>query len=68
MFESGTTFWVALLLCLTTLAVLIIGVVGFGTGKASGNFSNKMMRYRIFFQFFAVIFIILTVWLAKGEG
>ncbi|MEL6479568.1 MAG: twin transmembrane helix small protein [Pseudomonadota bacterium] len=65
---SGTTFYIALLLCLTTLAVLIIGVVGFGTGKASGNFSNKMMRWRIFFQFAAVVFILITVWLAKGEG
>ena len=65
---SGTTFYIALLLCLTTLAVMIIGVVGFGTGKASGNFSNKMMRWRIFFQFAAVVFILITVWLAKGEG
>ncbi|MEM7508276.1 MAG: twin transmembrane helix small protein [Pseudomonadota bacterium] len=65
---SGTTFYIAVLLCMITLGVLIIGVIGFGTGKASGSFSNKMMRYRIFFQFAAIIAILVTVWLAKGEG
>lgn len=65
---SGMTFYVAVLLCLITLGVLIIGVIGFGTGKASGNFSNKMMRYRIFFQFAAIVAILVTVWLANGES
>ncbi|MEM0942581.1 MAG: twin transmembrane helix small protein [Pseudomonadota bacterium] len=63
---SSMAFMVAVLLCLVTLAVLIIGVLGFGTGKASGNFSNKMMRARILFQFLAVIAILVTIWLAKG--
>ncbi|MEM8699394.1 MAG: twin transmembrane helix small protein [Pseudomonadota bacterium] len=65
---SGTTFYIALLLCIMTLAVLMVGVIGFGSGRASGSFSNKMMRWRIMFQFAAVVFILLTVWLAKGES
>lgn len=63
---SGTAFTIAILLCFVTLGVLMIGVIGFGTGKASGSFSNKVMRFRILFQFLAIVAILAAVWLAKG--
>lgn len=64
---SGTVFSIAILFCAVTAGVLMIGVIGFGTGKTSGSTSNKLMRFRIFFQFIAICLILVAVWLAK-EG
>ncbi|MEM8790255.1 MAG: twin transmembrane helix small protein [Pseudomonadota bacterium] len=63
---SGVLLAIAVLFCLVTLAVLAIGVIGFGTGRASGSTSNKIMRYRILFQFVAICFILAAVFVAKG--
>ncbi|MEM6933859.1 MAG: twin transmembrane helix small protein [Pseudomonadota bacterium] len=63
---SGTIFLAGILFCFVTLAVLMIGVLGFGTGKTSGSTSNKLMRFRIFFQFVAVCLLLVGVWIAKG--
>ncbi|MBY8976250.1 twin transmembrane helix small protein [Rhodobacteraceae bacterium NNCM2] len=64
---SETVFYAAILFCFVTVAVLLIGVIGFGTGLTSSSTSNKLMRMRILFQFLAVCAILLAVWLA-GEG
>ncbi|MEM7238946.1 MAG: twin transmembrane helix small protein [Pseudomonadota bacterium] len=64
---SGTIYIIGILFCFVTLAVLIIGVLGFGTGKTSGSTSNKLMRFRILFQFVAICLMLGAVWLAK-EG
>ncbi|MEM1344729.1 MAG: twin transmembrane helix small protein [Pseudomonadota bacterium] len=63
---SGTFFYLALAGCLVTAIVLMIGIIGFGTGKASAAFSNKMMRLRVLAQFVAVVLMMITVWLAQS--
>lgn len=63
---SGTFFYLALAACLFTAIVLMIGIMGFGLGKSSPSFSNKMMRFRIIGQFVAVVFIMLTVLFAQS--
>lgn len=63
---SGSFFYLALVACLFTAIVLMIGVLGFGLGKSSPSFSNKMMRLRIVGQFVAVVFIMLTVLFAQS--
>ena len=67
---SGFLFYAASLACLVTLAVLAVGIGGFGSkhreGVEGARFSNKLMRYRIVAQFVAVILILLTVWAIRG--
>lgn len=63
---SGTMMTIAILFCVVTAAVLALGILGFGTGRASGSTSNKLMRFRIIFQFVAIIFILLAVWFAQN--
>lgn len=65
---SGILFYAAAAACLVTLGVLVLGIGGFGSGKASPAFSQKMMRARIVAQFVAVILIMLTIWAAKSGG
>ena len=68
---SGLLFYLAAAACIITLAVLAVGVGGFGSkareGKEGARFSNRLMRYRIIAQFVAIILIMLTVW-AIGKG
>ncbi len=54
-------FYFAAFAGLATVAILVIGIVGFGSGRASPAFSNRMMRLRIIGQFIAVILILATV-------
>ncbi len=56
----------AIIACLFTLIVLMIGILGFGTGRSSPSFSNRMMRLRIIGQFVAVILIMATILLTRG--
>jgi hypothetical protein len=62
---TETFFYLAIAASLATLIVLMIGVIGFGTGTTGPRQSNKLMRYRIIFQFVAVILIMLTVLLTR---
>ncbi len=54
--------------CLIVLGILLTGVGGFAKG---GDFNktraNKIMRYRIYAQFIAVVLILLFV-LIRGKG
>lgn len=51
-----------------TVAVLAIGIGGFGRGGAfNAKHGNKMMRLRILFQAIAVAMIVLYVFL-KSKG
>ncbi|MEM9046462.1 MAG: twin transmembrane helix small protein [Pseudomonadota bacterium] len=63
---SGTMMTIAILFCLVTAGVLAIGIIGFGSGKASGSTSNKLMRFRILFQFVAICFILGAVFFAQN--
>lgn len=68
---SGLFFYLAAIACIVTLAVLAVGIIGFGSKSREGvegaRFSNRLMRYRIIAQFVAVVLIMLTV-LAVGKG
>ena len=65
---SDPLFW---LMTLSVGAVLIILMLGMGTFGKGGDFNrkhaNKIMRWRIGAQLFAVLMIILFVYL-RGEG
>jgi len=52
--------------CIVTAVVLALGIRGFGSGKMTPRMQNRMMRYRIIGQFFAVILMALAVWVLKG--
>lgn len=65
---SGILFYLAAGACLVTAAVLIVGIGGFGSGKATAQFSQKMMRLRIVAQFVAIVVIMATIWAAKQGG
>ncbi len=68
---SGLLFYLAAIACVVTLAVLVVGIGGFGSKSREGvegaRYSNRLMRYRIIAQFVAVLLIMLTVW-AVGKG
>ena len=65
---SGSIFYLALAACIVTLIVVLIGILGFGSGRASAVFSQRMMRLRIVAQFVAIVLIMLTIWLTQGGG
>ena len=58
---SGVTIAAAALFCLVTAGVLAVGVIGFGTGRASGSTSNRIMRLRILCQFAAICCILAAI-------
>lgn len=54
-------FVIAVICALATLVVLLIGVVGLGTGGAfNQRNSNKLMRMRVIFQGLAIVSLILA--------
>ena len=65
---SDPLFW---FMALSVAAVLIILMMGFGTFGKGGEFNrkhaNKIMRWRIGAQLFAVILILVFVFL-RSEG
>lgn len=65
---SETFFYLAVAACLFTLCVLMVGVLGFGLGRSSPSFSNRMMRWRIVGQFVAIVLIMATILIAQGGG
>lgn len=60
-------YYVVILACLITAGVLVLGIGGFGSGKITPRGQNKLMRMRIVAQFVAVVLIMLTVTLLKGD-
>jgi hypothetical protein len=61
-------FWVMSLAVLAVLGVLLLGIGTFGKGgEFNRKHANKIMRWRIGAQFFAVAMIMLFVYL-RGEG
>ena len=61
-------FWLVAVAVLIVLGILLLGIGSFGKG---GDFNrknaNKIMRWRIGAQLFAVVMILLFVYL-RGEG
>lgn len=66
---SDPLFW---LMSLAVLAVLVILLLGIGTFGKGGEFNrknaNKIMRWRIGAQLFAVVVIMLFVYLRRQGG
>lgn len=62
-------FIVMALACLAVVAILLVGIGGFAKG---GDFNrkhaNKVMRYRIYAQFVAVLLILLFVFVRRMGG
>ena len=65
---SGSLFYLAIAACLVTLIIVMIGVLGFGTGKSSPSFSQKLMRWRIVAQFVAIVLIMATILVVRAGG
>ena len=59
-------FFLAAAACLATLAILVTGIGGFGTGRMSPRRQNQMMQLRIAAQFIAVVLLVLMVLVAAS--
>lgn len=59
-------FYVVAAAVFLVLGILVYGIGGFARG-VDGKKSNKVMQWRIMAQFFAVILIVLFVWLKGGN-
>ena len=52
---------------LLVLGILMVGIGGFAKGgEFNRKHANRIMRYRIYAQFFAVVLIPLFVWIRRG--
>ena len=61
-------FWLMALSVLVVLGILMLGMGSFGKGgEFNRKNANKIMRWRIGAQLFAVVMILLFVYL-RGEG
>lgn len=61
-------FWLMSLSVLVVLGILMLGMGSFGKGgEYNRKNANKIMRWRIGAQLFAVVMILLFVYL-RGEG
>lgn len=58
---------IAIVFMVAVVIVLIRGLVNMMRG-GSGNTSNKLMQARIILQFFALVFILLAVYFARGAS
>lgn len=67
MLREDPLFIVVAIACLLVVGILLTGIGGFAKG---GDFNrkhaNKIMRYRIYAQFIAVILILLFVYIRRG--
>lgn len=59
-------FYVVMIAVLAVAAILLYGIGGFARGVDPKK-SNKVMQLRIAAQFFAVVLIVLFVWLRGGN-
>ncbi|MDG1068106.1 MAG: twin transmembrane helix small protein [Sulfitobacter sp.] len=60
---SDPFFIVVIAAILAVVVVLVMGLGGFASGGAFNKAnSNKLMRYRIYAQFFAVVLIVVYVY------
>ena len=59
-------FYVVMIAVLAVAAILLYGIGGFARGVDPKK-SNKVMQLRIAAHFFAVVLIVLFVWLRGGN-
>tara|TARA_B100000780_G_scaffold233026_1_gene173127 strand:+ start:362 stop:565 length:204 start_codon:yes stop_codon:yes gene_type:complete len=65
---SGTLvkiFGIALLIIVAVILILGIGTL-FKGGKTSKKYGNKLMQYRVLFQFIAIIVLVLFAYFFKN--
>lgn len=59
-----------LLVAAAVIGVLVILSIGIGSFARGGEFhkrnANRLMRWRIYAQLFAVVLILLVVWIRSG--
>ncbi len=67
MLTQDPLFIIVAIACLVVLGILLTGIGGFAKG---GDFNrkhaNRIMRYRIYAQFIAVVLILLFVLIRRG--
>jgi hypothetical protein len=57
-------FYVVVVACLGVLGILMVGIGGFAKGgEFNRKHGNRLMRWRIYAQLFAVVLLLLFVWL-----
>ena len=62
-------FFIVILAMAVVAIILMIGIGGFGQGgEFNRKYANKLMRLRILAQFVAILFILLFVFISRGEG
>ncbi|WP_126979661.1 twin transmembrane helix small protein [Frigidibacter oleivorans] len=67
MLANDPLFYVVLAALFAVFAILMVGIGGFGRGgEFNRRHANRIMRYRIAAQAFAVVLILLFVWLRRG--
>ena len=60
--SNDPLFLIAAIACLVVLGILLVGIGGFAKGGAfNRKHANRLMRYRIYGQFAAVVLILLFV-------
>ena len=66
---EGPLFVVVVVSLAAVAIILMIGIGGFGRGgEFNRKYANKLMRLRIAAQFFAVVLILLFVFLTQRGG
>lgn len=69
---TGMTVFAIILMIvamLTTAGVLFVGIIAMARGGEFNNkWSNRLMRYRILAQFFALVMFAIAVSLLKSNG
>ena len=56
---------IAIVFMVAVVIVLVRGLINMLRG-GSGNTSNKLMQARVILQFFALVFIMLALWVSRG--
>ena len=64
---SDPLFILIIVACISVFAVLMLGVGSFAkSGAFHKKYANIIMRWRVGLQFFAVVLIMLYIWLRDG--
>ncbi len=62
-------FIVAAIACLVVLGILLVGIGGFAKGgEFNRKHANRIMRYRIYGQFIAILLILAFVFFRRMGG
>lgn len=68
MLREDPLFWIAAIAALSVLVILAVGIGGFARGgEFNRKHGNRMMRWRLYAQFVAVVLIVAFAWFrSKG--